>query len=171
MRNGLRFFLLFFFPFLVLTAAHSQGVCFGCSATYEFHDASLPPNYHRSFTIEVSINEAKLIVYNYHDTLLNEKFPVSNGKDFLMQLKNCNLKGKQLKNTGGCSGGTSESFFSDAGFNHESVKYKMIRLKIDAEVYHCGGKNYGSITGDVTGAVALFKSMIPDFEMKLAGTR
>lgn len=162
-------FLLILF-FIVLQTIKAQGACFNCGAVYKFQDASVPPEYHRSYTIIVSYKTAQLIIYSYDDTLLNEEYPIDNIRDFLTSLKGYKLSGKDVKNDNGCNGGTSESFFSYAGFSESSPPYKKVRLRVNAKIYHCGGKDYGGLKGNIADAVALFKSMIPDFDSKLAGT-
>lgn len=40
--------------------------------TYEFHDASIPPQYHRSITLTVSREEAQIVIDSYGDVLADE---------------------------------------------------------------------------------------------------
>jgi hypothetical protein len=43
------------------------------TVTYAFHDSSVPPPYHRSITLTVTMDEAHIIVDSYGDVLADER--------------------------------------------------------------------------------------------------
>lgn len=151
-----------FFLLLLLSSAYAQ--TYRCGFVYEFHDASVPPPYHRSYMIDIEDTVVRFRVDSYGDILLDDFFSITG-----QQLSNFKkkLKSYQFKYTNGnvppngCTGGTSDSFL----FRWDGTTPQ------DGYTSQCGGKEYGNIKGKVKEARALFKSMVPDFEMKLAGTR
>lgn len=131
---------------------------------FEFTDASVPPPYHRSYTIKVTSNEVSLEIYDYSSTLLSEVYSIDETqfKEFQTKLKACKIKLKAAnKETHGCTGGTGDSF---------SLPFAGTK-KVEGEVYHCGGKDYGDLKGNLAEGKDLFKSMVPDFSSKMESTR
>ena len=131
---------------------------------YEFHDSSVPPQYHRSYKISVEDSLVRFLVDSYGDILLDETYTITSQglKGFKNKLKSYNLKTKKSSDEpNGCTGGTSDSFYLswDA------------KTQLEGYMSQCGGTEYGNLSGKLDEARALFKDLVPDFGMKLAGTR
>ena len=45
------------------------------TVTYEFHDASVPPPYHRSVTLTVTKADSRIVIDSYGDVLADEQVP------------------------------------------------------------------------------------------------
>lgn len=45
--------------------------------TYAFHDASVPPPYHRSVTLTVTKDESRIVIDSYGDVLADERTPTT----------------------------------------------------------------------------------------------
>ena len=78
------------------------------SATVEYHyqDSSVPPEYHRSYTLTVTQGEADLVVDSYGDVLHDETAPIDEAawEDLLAAVSEDGLSGGGAAD--GCSGGT-----------------------------------------------------------------
>lgn len=129
---------------------------------YEFQDSSVPPPYHRSYSIKVTATTVELTIDSYGEVLLNDTTTIdqSTFDDFVSALKGCNLQGKKRNEDDGCTGGTGDSFSADFGEGNTFTGY----------VYHCGGEDYGNIKGDIARAKDLFKNLVPDFSGKMSST-
>jgi hypothetical protein len=150
------------FILLLLSSAYAQ--IYRGGFVYEFHDASVPPPYHRSYMIAIEDTVVRFRVDSYGDILLDETYTITGQqlKDFIKKLKSYKFKyTKGTEPNNGCTGGTSDSFF----FLWNGTNPQ------DGYTSQCGGKEYGNIKGKVNEARALFKSMVPDFEIKLGSTR
>jgi hypothetical protein len=152
---------LVFFCFMLTTAytQTNQG-----RFVYEFHDSSVPPQYHRSYKISVEDSLVRFLVDSYGDILLDETYTITSQelKDFKTKLKSFKLKTKKSSDEpNGCTGGTSDSFYL---FWDESSK-------LEGYTSQCGGTEYGNLLGNLDEARTLFKDLVPDFGFKLAGTR
>ena len=78
---------------------------------YEFNDASVPPEYHRSYVINVTETEVHVTVDSYEDVLADEKYTLSNTTfDALIETINeAILVSGRNEPSEPCSGGTSEN--------------------------------------------------------------
>jgi len=124
--------------------------------TYRFIDASVPPQYHRSYTITVSQNRAHITVDSYGDVLAEKEFNISS--DQFKELLNCFQKTKirncKLEKENGCTGGTGEKIsLSDEN-----------KDMFSGRIYHCGGKNYGNLCGGISLFAEEIKRMVPDLD-------
>jgi hypothetical protein len=133
--------------FLIVTILIS--LCVSCSENdspdfdkfvYKFHDSSVPPEYHRSFTIIMSANEISKWVDSYGDTVSYDVKKV-NESDFT-KLKDIVAKAGLFKcprnNNEGCTGGT--------GF---SIYYFKDNKKIfKGSKWQCGGEFEGDLCGE-----------------------
>ncbi len=147
---------------LIASIIHSQHS--NDSFTFRFTDSSVPPPYHRSYTIQVDDSQVQFSIDSYGDVLLNETYKIDSTQyhDFVQKIQACKLKDKLAdKDTEGCTGGTTDAF---------TIKYANNKGELWGYVYHCGGKDYGNIRGKIAEAKDLFKSMVPDFGVKLAST-
>ena len=131
---------------------------------YRFTDSSVPPPYHRSYSIDVSESTVHLTIDSYGDILLDETYTIlpEQYNDFIKKLIALKLKNKPENiDTHGCSGGTEDSF---------TIKFPDSKKTMAGSVYHCGGKDYGNLKGKIADAKDLFKSMVPDFAGKMEST-
>ncbi|WMX14024.1 MULTISPECIES: hypothetical protein [unclassified Aureispira] len=133
--------------------------------TYEFTDSSVPPPFHRSYTIDANKDSIRLTVDSYGDTLAQKEYPMPEngferiGVALLKHKINRRLKEKQSK---GCTGGTTESI---------SWSAKNEANAFDAFVYHCGSKDYGTLVGDVDSFLVDIQFLTPDLEEVIQTTR
>ncbi|MBN2015582.1 hypothetical protein JW766_02005 [Candidatus Dojkabacteria bacterium] len=124
---------------------------------YRFTDASVPPEYHRSYTIEVTPDSISIKVDSYGDILVEEEYDI-NEKEFQEIVdslaKNKIDKKKLSSDNDGCTGGTSESisYIKEDGGTFE------------ASVYHCAGIDAGDLSGNTGSFSNALKKLIPDFE-------
>ena len=118
---------------------------------YRFGDSSLPPDYHRSYTITVTEDLITVSIDSYGDELLAREFPFS-AEEFQAlkeKLAKSGMKKHLMKGEDGCTGGTTESV----------SLYKPQEKFFDAYVYHCSGDS-----GDLympAGTTELFTGLIP----------
>ena len=120
---------------------------------YHFGDASVPPEYHRSFSFLVSKDTLKVAVDSYGNVLFDTTVSISG--DILSAcakiIHESGIKYCQEKEAEPCAGGTSESLKLYAGGN----------LFFSGQLYHCGGNHTGTMSGDTTQLVALLKAQVP----------
>ena len=128
-------------------------------ATYHFGDASVPPEYHRSYTITVTTNKVSIIVDSYGKILADEGYEITRKQfnDIINSLKRNKIRNCTLGDDEGCSGGTIERIsFSDA----ENEIFS-------GSVYHCGGKDIGNLCGDITSFANDVKKLVPNLDALL----
>jgi len=108
---------------------------------YCFHDSSVPPKYHRSYTISVSSKEISKLIDSYGDTVSFEKREISPEefksiqKTFVSaKIKNC----KKKRKGDGCTGGTGISIHCYLGA--ETV--------FTGHNYTCAGEEVGDLCGE-----------------------
>jgi len=85
---------------------------------YAFYDASVAPEYHRSFSLSATKDTATIAVYTYGETLLEEKYAVTEEqfKQAIDDLREMGIKSKKAdEDAAPCDGGTSESLKLYAG--------------------------------------------------------
>jgi hypothetical protein len=124
--------------------------------TYHFGDASVPPDYHRSYTITVTANRVKIVVDSYGDILADEEYEITAQQfdDIQRSLEKNNIENCTLGEDEGCTGGTSEriSYVND---KNETFS---------GSVYHCGGKDTGNLCGDIGSFADAVKKLVPNVE-------
>lgn len=80
---------------------------------YGYHDASVAPEYHRSYTLNVSKDTAVICVTSYGTVLLEEKYVITEEqfKQAIDALRSLNIKSKKAddEDAAPCDGGTAES--------------------------------------------------------------
>jgi hypothetical protein len=124
--------------------------------TYYFGDASVPPEYHRSYTITVTTHKVRIVVDSYGEILADEGYEITDKQfnDIRNSLKRNKIRNCTLGDDKGCSGGTIERIsFSDA----ENEIFS-------GSVYHCGGKDTGNLCGDITSFVNDVKNLLPNLD-------
>jgi len=123
---------------------------------YNFGDSSVPPKYHRSFTIKATDNSISLQVDSYGEILVDTAFSLTEEEfsKLIDNAKECSLKSQSMKEIKeGCSGGTSKSV--GAYKDDETVFY--------GTCYKCGGQTYGDLSGDADKFAKYITSLIPEF--------
>jgi len=100
--------------------------------TYTFTDSSVPPQYHRSWTLTVTKEGEQIVIDSYGDVLADEQTStpaqvwseLAAGLPALQELT-------VSEDTQGCTGGTGEAAQVEAGGS----------VLLDLSVYECGGVN------------------------------
>ena len=127
---------------------------------YRFQDASIPPQYHRSYTITVTKDQINLAV-DIYDTVIKEAtydLPDPTMQDLLGFLKMFQVTEKEPGRAAKeCTGGTSKLL---TVYSNEKVLLKGI-------AYHCAGRVEGSLSGDIDAFTGKMEELIPDFANKL----
>ena len=123
--------------------------------TYHYGDSSVPPPYHRSYSITVTANLLEIKVDSYGEVLAEKKIELEEGKmDALVKvLTDSKIENCEEKKNDGCCGGTSETL---SYFSHDERIFH-------GSVYHCGGSDYGTMKGDLAAFTKELKALIPNF--------
>ena len=144
---------------LALIAAIScaeQGSSFQAATRviYAFGDASVEPQYHRSYIIEATSDSVHVVVDSYGDVLADTTMSLDDGRfqRLLDELEGAGLHKVARTGQEGCSGGTTEELVVLQG--EESL--------FSGRAYHCGGYTYGTIGGDLSAASAAVKELVPN---------
>jgi hypothetical protein len=77
---------------------------------YRFGDASLPPQYHRSYTVTVTETKMNVLVDSYGEKIEEAAFDLKSGdfKGLMDAFAKAGIKNCDMKDEPGCTGGTSE---------------------------------------------------------------
>lgn len=122
---------------------------------YRFNNSSVPPQYHRSYSILVTETELQITVDSYGDILAEKRIELDKNRfaELLLELNRSGVKSGPERNSKGCTGGTSEEFkcWTDAS------------LILTGYVAHCGGQDTGNLYGDLPSFAKSLKALIPDF--------
>ncbi len=127
--------------------------------TYHFGDASVPPDYHRSFTITISADKVRIIVDSYGEILADE-LSKSSSKQFdeiRKSFKSNKITNCTLGEDEGCSGGTLERI--SCSDNENEI--------FSGSVYHCGGNDTGNLCGDISIFVDDVKNLVSNLDKLL----
>ncbi len=129
---------------------------------YNFHDASVPPPYHRSYTIRVTSGQVYYAISDYDKVLAKDSLVLSKVAydSFVKAINDLHIKEKEADKHRGCTGGTSDELILYAASEHEVKGY----------IIYCGGEMYGNLQGDVAAAAGLFRALIPDLSRKIDAT-
>lgn len=142
----------------VIIFARSRGdnsisYTYGNSIVYRFQDSSVPPQYHRSYTITLTQDEASIVVDSYGDLIFEDTYSLEPGQyDAIIQIINeANLEKVAVSDSDGCTGGTSKQLeiFRDG------------ELVFSGEQYRCGGDMFGNIDGDLEPIAEAILLLIP----------
>jgi hypothetical protein len=103
------------------------------SVTYRYGDASVAPDYHRSYTITITDSTKTIVIDSYGDVLLVRQYSntTSDFQAFKKKLAEKGIEKRMEKDSYGCSGGTTETV----------RLYKGDAMFFDAYVYHCSGES------------------------------
>ena len=119
---------------------------------YRFGDRSVAPDYHRSYTITITDTEKAIAIESYGDVLLTKQYTntLADFQAFKAELSTKGITKHKEKDSGGCSGGTTETL----------RLYKGDEMLFDAYVYHCSGES-GTLSLPA-GTADLIRSQIPE---------
>ena len=119
---------------------------------YRYGDASVAPDFHRSYNISITENEKSITIDCYGDVLLTKQYSNTQAEflAFRGELSKKGIKKHKEKYSNGCSGGTTEAI----------RLYKNNATLFDAYVYHCSGDNGTLFLPD--GTADLIRSQIPE---------
>lgn len=123
---------------------------------YEFTDSSVPPQYHRSFTIAVNDSNATIVVDSYGEILAERSYQITQ-EQFATVLKTLTIANMSTVPEGespDCTGGTTETV---------SV-YRNAERVLRGWIYHCGDENFGTLLGDVDIVAEAVCTLIPDLD-------
>ena len=120
---------------------------------YRFGDASVAPQYHRSYTISISSSKKTITIDSYGDVLLQRQYDntAEEYQKFREAVAEKGISKHEEKEVSGCTGGKTEYV----------RLYKGDEMYFDAYVYHCGGEDTGTLTLP-EGTSYLFRSIIPE---------
>ncbi len=120
---------------------------------YQFGDASVPPQFHRSYSITITMDTLRIVVDSYGE-ILQEKsfsFTVDDFNKVKLVIKKNKIGNIDLGEYDGCTGGTTESL----------TLYGRNEVLFTGTVYHCGGNDYGDISGDINRLAEGIKNLVP----------
>lgn len=133
------------------TPGVSPGLPAGAIITYEFHDSSVPPPYHRSFVLTVSQASARIVVDSYGDVLADESARVPLATWDALGSSYADLDGIEVVEAAqGCTGGTN--FAVKVAVDGDVVR--------DLSGYVCGGAN-GEADDQVREWIAPARALFP----------
>lgn len=126
---------------------------------YTFKDSSKPPQYHRSYLITVSQQTAGLIIDSYGEQLYEEQFQLDSSqyKELIAAIHKSKLHLVKEKDSKGCTGGTSDVL---------QLKTKDT-LFFSGYAYNCGGKTFGTLSGDYSLVIDCIKGIFPTLDQKI----
>jgi hypothetical protein len=126
---------------------------------YHFEDASVPPQYHRSYTITVTPDSVKIVVNSYGEILADRGYKTSNDQflEVVQSLVMNDIRRQPLGENKGCTGGTGEglSYWDETG------------EIFSASVYHCGGRDSGDLAGNIKSFSEDLSTLIPELDTLL----
>jgi murein DD-endopeptidase MepM/ murein hydrolase activator NlpD len=108
---------------------------------YRFNDASVPPEYHRSYSWIVTESKVQYILDSYGSILKDTTIEISELKweQCKNAFLNCGIKNHKNSNSNqGCTGGTSVTIKT----------WLNGKENFSGTNYYCGGKTEGNLTGD-----------------------
>lgn len=123
---------------------------------YRFGDSSVPPRFHRSYTIVVTKNKAKIEVDSYGDIVNNCEIEITENQfiEIIEKIKSAEISNCSKVKNPGCSGGTSESLKLDIGDKNI----------FQGRVYHCGGNDSGDMKGDIKSVASDLRNLFVNFQ-------
>lgn len=126
---------------------------------YRFGDASVAPEFHRSYEITLTPDRLEVVVDSYGEVLAQRVYDLAEGQfdNLMLSLERNVTFGIELEEDEGGTGGTSETISLSDG--EKTVFY--------GTVYHCGGKDSGDLAGDVKRFADDVKGLVPDLEKLL----
>lgn len=126
------------------------------SIVYRYDDSSVPPEFHRSYTITITPSEATVVVDVYGDILAEESVGISaeTFQAIKTSFETNEISSGRQSDEPACTGGTGEGIaYSSAGENLFS-----------GYVYHCGSSDSGNLYGDTASFASDVKALIPNLQ-------
>ena len=119
---------------------------------YRFQDSSVPPEFHRSYTITVNPKSLEFVVDSYGKIIKDTTVSINDAKwsNAKKAFGAHNIRLKNETDSKGCTGGKTRSLTLDSG-DKEIFK---------GHSYDCGGKTYGNMSGDLDAFLNDLKSGI-----------
>ena len=102
------------------------------SVYYKFHDASVEPKWHRSYSIELNMAEGKYVVTSYSDTLVEKELEVTHQSIFELNDYLSSLEGMKRLSHSDATGGTAEQLH--IVYNDGKVEEAMWDNEADASI-------------------------------------
>eukprot|EP00667_Euglena_gracilis_P024235 EG_transcript_27760 len=128
---------------------------------YRYIDSSVPPQYHRSYTITAAPGAAHVAVDSYGKVLAQEDVALA-PKEFDRLVKSvAHCRNCAPHDSRGCTGGTAEVVTTMAG-DH---------TVFSGRTYHCAGQQSGDLCGDVGHFASLMKALFPDLKSLIRPSR
>jgi hypothetical protein len=120
---------------------------------YRFHDASVPPQYHRSYVITITRGMVSIVIDSYGDILADREYGITEDQfeNIVESLRKNGITNVELGDNEGCTGGTGETI----SYSNEA------RELFSGTVYHCGGIDSGNLGGDIKSFAYDVKKLIP----------
>jgi hypothetical protein len=126
---------------------------------YRFEDSSVPPEYHRSFTITLTTEKIHIIVDSYGDIIAEKEYKI--GKEQFIHIVHSlavnKIRKQPLGDTEGCTGGTTEVL------SYWDEKSEIF----SASVFHCGGVDSGNLGGNIKAFADDIKKLVPQLHQLL----
>jgi hypothetical protein len=120
---------------------------------YRFEDSSVPPEYHRSYTITLTPEKTNIIVDSYGDIIAEKEYKIRK-KQFINIVNSLtvnNIRKQPLGDNRGCTGGTGEIL------SYWDEKNEIF----SASVYHCGGIDSGNLGGNIKAFADDINKLVP----------
>lgn len=132
---------------------------------YHFRDSSVPPPYHRSYSINADSNGVQIVVLCYGDTLADQTYP---SPDSALQrvgqalLNNKIRWHKEKKSDKSCVGGVGHT-----------IKYTSAVDSTSFSAYRsvCGGDYEGELGGDLSQFLQDIAFLTPELDSLIKSTR
>lgn len=157
MYNKLLNYSILVLLLLIYSCANMENLDYSNADTiiYRFGDSSVPPPYHRSYTITASPDLIEVVVDSYGEIIVRDSAMMDSDKfNALIEiLKKDKINTGQKKDDAGCTGGTTDYLDVKSG---ESFILKGYQ-------YHCGGSEYGNLLGDLSAFKSQIKSYFENF--------
>lgn len=123
---------------------------------YSFKDSSVPPQYHRSYTITVTSGQAHIVVDSYGEILADATIDIPEQKlsDLARYIEIFQIKQRDHRSdTTKWIGGASKSLKVYSGDN----------ILLEGVVYQHGDHSEGTLSGDIDSFTKLLEDLIPNF--------
>lgn len=127
--------------------AQSLALSANAKVIYQFHDSSVAPEYHRSYTLTLTKGSAHLAVDSYGDIVTEASKDLDDATWQAIRTKTQRLATAQSSTVEGCAGGTSDEI---AAYNGGVAE--VLHVTVD----NCGGASGVDVKTPVADALALF---------------
>jgi hypothetical protein len=123
---------------------------------YSYYDSSVPPDFHRSYTITVTATSVAIIVDSYGKIISDKKYDGSPEQfNKLISLMDAGkIKNVKMKKESGCTGGTGEGI----------TCLKSGETIFSGKAFYCGGKTSGDLGGKLDDLRSALIALIPEWD-------